>query len=197
MAKFNASENDPIELLKEDHEKVKGLFEEFEKAEEPEEKERIVKEAIMELKIHAMIEEEIFYPKVREENSGDEETEDMMDEAIEEHHAVKLLIGELEKMGPEEERYDAKFTVLAENVKHHIEEEEGEVFPDIESSEEEWQEVGQQMKDRKEELQGKYQEEGDVQSKNRRSESRHTKASSAKKSGGAKSKKRGRAKSRS
>lgn len=152
-------ESNPVEILKEDHDKVKQLFEKFEAAEESTEKEEIVKQAIMELKVHTSIEEEIFYPAAREKlAAGDEANEDLLDEALEEHHAVKLLIEELNDMSAETERYDAKFTVLAENVKHHIKEEESELFPQIEGSDNDWQEIGQKLMDRKQELQAKMQE---------------------------------------
>ncbi|HTL47853.1 MAG TPA: hemerythrin domain-containing protein [Verrucomicrobiae bacterium] len=146
------AEAKPIEMLKQDHEKVKELFERFEQTEDEDEQEEIVTQAIKELKIHAAIEEEIFYPKAREEAEGEEEQEDQLDEAIEEHHVVHLLVAELEKMSPEDERYAAKFCVLAETVKHHIEEEENEMLPELEDSEANSDAVGQEMTERKHEL---------------------------------------------
>lgn len=135
-----------IELLKQDHAKVKELFERFEKTEDDAEKGEIVREAITELKIHAAIEEEIFYPALREVAE-----EDIMDEADEEHHVVKLLIAELEEMEPGDDHFDAKFTVLAENVRHHIKEEESEIFP--KAKEAGADEMGEEMLARKQELQ--------------------------------------------
>ena len=117
---------DALQLLREDHHHVKDLFKQFEDAEDGRQKGRIVGEALTALEIHAEIEEEIFYPAVRKEADADTGE---MDEAEEEHHVVKLLIGELRKMKPGAPRYDAKFTVLAENVKHHIDEEESEMLP--------------------------------------------------------------------
>src|SRR5476651_1748178 len=93
------SEN-AIALLKNDHQKVKGLFDDFEKADSLREKKKIAAEAIMELKIHALIEEEIFYPAAR----GQVENK-LMNEADEEHHVVKLLIAELEEMDGSEDHY--------------------------------------------------------------------------------------------
>src|SRR5207237_4833742 len=121
---------DAIEMLREDHRKVKDLFEEFEKAEEDDEKGRIVHTALTALEIHATVEEEIFYPAVREQIDDD----DQMDEPLEDNHAARLLIGELQEMKPGDEHFDAKFKVLAESVKHHIEEEETEMLPKAEDA---------------------------------------------------------------
>jgi hemerythrin superfamily protein len=108
---------DAIHIIKRDHKKVKDLFDEFEKTEEPSKRRQIAKLAIEELKIHAVIEEELFYPRVRA-RVGDA----TMDEADEEHHVAKVLIAELDSMGPRASHFDAKFIVLAENVRHHIKE---------------------------------------------------------------------------
>jgi hemerythrin superfamily protein len=122
----NASDDTNIvELLRKDHEKVKMLFREFESAEETDEKQNIVRQAITELEIHASAEEQIFYPAVREDSP---DAAPNLDESFEEHHVMKFLIGELRDMSPTDERFDAKFTVLTENVKHHIKEEEAELF---------------------------------------------------------------------
>ena len=139
------------DMLREDHEKVKGLFERFENAESDEKKE-IVATTLQELQIHTALEEEIFYPAAQEALQDDSEEEDTIDEAWEEHHVVKLVMAELKKMDPDDERYDAKFTVMAENVKHHIEEEEGELFPKLEGQLDE-EDLGERMMERKEELQ--------------------------------------------
>ena len=142
----------PMEMLHEDHEKVKQLFEQFEET-EFEEKKELVTKVIQELEIHTALEEEIFYPAARqalEENSEDTET---MDEAWEEHHVVKLIIAELKKMRPNDEHYDAKFKVMSESVKHHIEDEEGELFPKLAGNLEEEEKLGERMMERKEKLQ--------------------------------------------
>jgi hypothetical protein len=139
-----------LEMLREDHQKVKDLFEEFEKAEEDDEKLRIVRTALTELKIHATLEEEIFYPAVRELMDDD----DQMDEALEEHHVAKLIMAELADMEPGDEHFDAKFKVLAESVKHHIEEEESEILPKAEEMELDHEQLGEEMSERKMELQG-------------------------------------------
>ena len=142
-----------IEMLREDHRKVKDLFEHFEGTDSGDKKE-IVDTTLRELEIHTSIEEEIFYPAARlalQELEGDE-GDDVIDEAWEEHHVVKLLAAELKKMRSSDDRYDAKFTVLAESVKHHIEEEEGELFPKLEAHID-GEELGEKMMVRKQKLQ--------------------------------------------
>jgi hemerythrin-like domain-containing protein len=116
---------DALQLLREDHKYIKELFKQFEDADDSRTKGRIVGESLTALEVHAEIEEKIFYPAVRKETDPDDGE---MDEAEEEHHVVKLLIAELRNMKPTAERYDAKFTVLSENVKHHIDEEESEML---------------------------------------------------------------------
>ncbi len=123
-----------LDPLREDHHKVKQLFEDFEAATETEEKQRIVQDAIKALQQHCYVEEKVLYPAFLP--ALDEEQ--LMREALEEHHVVHLLIAELKKLKPDDDRYDAKFTVLAENVRHHIKEEEGEMFPQVEESDLNW-----------------------------------------------------------
>jgi hemerythrin superfamily protein len=119
---------DAITLLKQDHKTVKQLFARFDKAGERanQEKREIVDKVIEELSVHAAIEEQIFYPAVREAVA---ETKDDVLESLEEHHVVKWLLSELEDLDPKAERFTAKVTVLKENVLHHAEEEETELFP--------------------------------------------------------------------
>ena len=143
-----ASASSVTDMLREDHKKVKGLFEEFEQADDAKAKHRIVETALMELEVHAKLEEELIYPAIRTEIDDDE----LMDEALEEHHVVHGLIGELKKMKPSDDRYDAKFTVLAENVKHHIKEEESDMFPKAEDCEIDWEALCSQVVKRKEQL---------------------------------------------
>ena len=138
---------DALQLLRDDHKRVKDLFKQFEDADDRRAKGAIVDKALTELEIHAEIEEEIFYPVVRRDADAEE---DMMDEADEEHHVVKILIAELRKMKPTASHYDAKFTVLAENVKHHIDEEESEMLPKAaELGAERMGALGAQMEQRK------------------------------------------------
>ena len=113
-----AAKKDAIALLKADHRKVEELFEQYESARSR--KADIAKKICMELTIHTMIEEEIFYPACRE--AGVES--DMMDEANVEHDGAKTLIAELEAGAPGDEFYDAKVKVLSEMIEHHVGEEE-------------------------------------------------------------------------
>lgn len=118
-----------IDLLKEDHRKVKGLFEKF-KAADTSSRQSIADEVLQDLEIHTKIEDSIVYPAIREAI----EEEETVDEAREEHHVVGLLIKELRKMKATEDGYRAKFTVLSELVEHHIEEEENEMLPEAEEN---------------------------------------------------------------
>jgi hemerythrin superfamily protein len=148
---------DAIALLKEDHKKVKGLFDQFEKTDDNGKKEKIVADVIKELKIHATIEEEIFYPALREvfqtEKKAEELTE-LMNEADEEHRVAKTVIEALEDLDPSDEHYCAKFTVLAENVRHHIKEEEGDIFKEAKDTDVDMKELGDRMSVCKMELMG-------------------------------------------
>jgi hemerythrin superfamily protein len=121
---------DAITLLKDDHKTVKRLFRKFEQAGDRAyaTKRKLVDKITEELSVHSAIEEQVFYPSVRH---AVEQTEDEVLEALEEHHIVKWTLSELESMDPREERFDAKVTVLIESVEHHIEEEEGEMFPRV------------------------------------------------------------------
>jgi hemerythrin-like domain-containing protein len=137
-----------IEMLREDHERVKDLFEQFEQAGDSRTKQRIVETALLELEVHAALEESLIYPVVREEI----DEEDLMDEALEEHHVAKMLIRELKRMKPSDERFDAKFSVLGESVKHHIEEEEKEMLPKAEQADIEWASLEGKVMKRREQL---------------------------------------------
>ncbi len=146
------SNEDAITLLSADHEKVKKLFKEFQDLKEEdgsaEDKSSLVTEICNELKVHAAIEEEIFYPAVRKAiDDGD-----LMDEALVEHAGAKELIAQLEDMSPDDELYDAKVTVLGEQIQHHVKEEEGEMFPKAKKAKVESEALGVQMKQRKAEL---------------------------------------------
>lgn len=136
-----------IELIKADHEKVKSLFEEFESAEEESEKERVCVSTLRELIIHDMLEEELLYPAMRKTLE-----KELLDEAAEEHHVVKFLFTELAQMKPDHDKYDARYKVMSELVKHHIEEEEGEMFPEFEKSGVDLVVLGRRIAERKEEI---------------------------------------------
>jgi hypothetical protein len=110
---------DAIAMLKADHRLVEELFEKFENTNGKATKQRLADQICLELKVHTVIEEEIFYPACRGKIEGD-----LVDEAYVEHDAAKLLINEIEAGGPEEDFYDAKVKVLQEMIEHHVEEEE-------------------------------------------------------------------------
>jgi hypothetical protein len=139
--------NPACALLKKDHDTVKELFDQFEKSEGRRARKKIVDQALTELKVHAAIEEEIFYPAVRKPVG-----KDIMNEADEEHHVAKVLIAELESMDGQEDHYDAKFMVLAENVRHHIKEEEGEMFGKVKDTAIDFEALSKEMLRRKKTL---------------------------------------------
>jgi hemerythrin superfamily protein len=142
-----------FELLKQDHQKVKDLFEEFDAAPDIVTKQHIVEQVIKELTLHSEVEEELFYPAVRE---ASEEANDLVDEAIDEHQTVRAIIEELQGIASSDAGYDEKFHELAENVVHHAEEEESEIFPAAqqgETGETDWEQLGSQMQTRKQKLQ--------------------------------------------
>jgi hypothetical protein len=143
-------QNDAIALLKADHKQVKQLFEDFEEAEESKEKESIAREAMKELRVHSVIEEEIFYPAAREALQAD--GEDTLDESEEEHRVAKTIIEELSAEEVSDEHFQAKFTVLAENIRHHIKEEESELFKEVKKTDLDLEELGSKMMERKQEL---------------------------------------------
>jgi hemerythrin superfamily protein len=161
------SEPDALALLKEDHAEVKKLFAEFEKAKKADDDDRrreLVATICESLTIHAQIEEEIFYPALRDV----EGLEDLLDEAEVEHISVKELVAELENAEPGDELYDARVKVLAEYVEHHVKEEEGEIFPKTRKSEVDLAEMGRLLAERKAELgNGKGKAERDEESPRR------------------------------
>ena len=122
---------DAIVLLKQDHKTVNTLFKEFEKTKDSAssaKKRELVDQILKELVTHAFIEETIFYPAARQLVP---ETDDHVLESVEEHHVVAWLLSELQHLSPDHETFDAKVTVLIENVRHHVEEEEQEWFPQV------------------------------------------------------------------
>ena len=150
----NPAITDAVQLLTDDHKKVKKLFKDFERIKDQdgaaEEKSALVQQICMELTIHTKVEEEIFYPVVRE--SMDEEA--LMDEADVEHAGAKALIQQLEDMKPEDDHYDAKVTVLGEYIDHHVKEEHEEMFPKAKKAKVDMIELGARIAERKAELQG-------------------------------------------
>ncbi len=140
--------NPVFDMLKKDHQKVQELFDEFETAEDARSQTRIIQEALRELEIHAKLEETLIYPAIREKIDEQE----VMDEALEEHHVAHVLINELKRMKHNDDRYEAKFTVLGESIKHHVKEEEGTMFPEAEKADINWDELAQEAMERKESL---------------------------------------------
>jgi hypothetical protein len=141
---------DATHLLMEDHREVEALFEKFEKASGDGRKEKLARQICTELKVHSMIEEEIFYPALRGKISDDD-----LDEAYVEHDGAKVLINEIEAGGPDDEFYDAKVKVLQEQIEHHVEEEEksrGNLFQQARATDVDLEALGEQMAARKAEL---------------------------------------------
>jgi hemerythrin superfamily protein len=142
---------DAIALLMADHKKVKKLFSDFDKLKEEgsdEDKAAIVDQICSELKIHTELEEEIFYPAVRKAIDDS----DLMDEALVEHAGAKDLIAQLEDASPDDDLYDAKVTVLGEQIDHHVKEEEGDMFPKAKKAKVDTEALGATMLKRKMEL---------------------------------------------
>lgn len=129
----SGSRRDGLALLRDEHREVKRMFRDFEKAGDRAHatKRRLVDEMIKSLSQHAAVEEQVLYPWVRAEISDAAPT---VLESLEEHHVVKWLLSELETCQPGDERFDAKVTVMAESVRRHVEEEEGELFPIVRAS---------------------------------------------------------------
>ena len=152
-SKRGSSANLPvaIEMLETDHRKVEMLFDQFEEMKEDageDEKRELAQRICMELKVHTQIEEELFYPWARENM----EEPDLVEEATVEHQSAKDLIAQIEGATDIDETFEAKVKVLGEYVKHHVQEEENEMFPQVESMQEELDELGQEMTARKVEL---------------------------------------------
>ena len=144
------SPKDALHLLAADHRKVEELFEKFEKASGASAKEKLVREICTELKVHAQIEEEIYYPAIR----GKVE-DDALDEAYVEHDSAKLLVNELEAAEPDEEYYDAKVLVLKELIEHHVKEEEKQadnLFQQTRAADVDREALGARLAERKAEL---------------------------------------------
>lgn len=147
--KASQASQSAVELLEQDHRQVEELFEQYDQLKaDDERKGDLVQKICLALEIHAQIEEEIFYPKAREATKDN----DLIDESLVEHATVKSLISEIEEMEVGDDLFDAKIRVLGEMVKHHIHEEEGELFPEIESAKIDLEAVGKELTERKEAL---------------------------------------------
>ncbi len=143
----------PTLLLAEDHDRFKEFFQQFEDAQSFSEKVEIFRRFAAELKVHSKLEEEIFYPEAR----AAIDDEEIFDESVQEHHVCDLLVAELENMNPTDEagekEFEAKFKVLRENVEHHMDEEELEMFPEVDESNLDAPVLLEKMMRKKEELQ--------------------------------------------
>ena len=152
------TKSDAIALLKADHRKVEDLFDKFEKARDAARKKALALEICTELCVHATIEEEIFYPACK----GTVE-DDLMSESYVEHDGAKVMIAELLGSSPDDEFYDAKMTVLSEEIKHHVKEEEkpGEgVFAQARAGGLDLEALGERLAARKQELLAKFKADG-------------------------------------
>jgi hemerythrin superfamily protein len=135
------------ELLKKQHKEVKRLFKQIQSDSNGRQRRQLLNEVARSLEGHTLIEEEIFYPAVR--GLETRKAEEMVLEAYEEHHVVKLVLAELPRVNPEDERFEAKMTVLSELVEHHADEEEKEMFKLAQKlGRDELESLGEQMKER-------------------------------------------------
>jgi hemerythrin superfamily protein len=164
-ARSKTDQQNAIDMLLEDHKKVQKLFKDFEKLdrEDTEACQEVVSTACTELKVHSMIEKELFYPAVRDQVEK-EEDEDILNEAEVEHQTVDQLVETLEGMDPGDAMYAAHFTVLSEYVKHHVQEEEKEMFPRVKKMKSlDLDALGEEMKSRKQELMAEFGGEEDAE----------------------------------
>jgi hemerythrin superfamily protein len=146
--KAGAPPRDAIALLESDHREVDGYFDQYEKLKDDAAKKKLADKICLALKVHTQIEEEIFYPPARQK-TGDG---DLLDEAVVEHMGAKNLIAEIESMRPGQNLYDAKVKVLGEQVRHHVKEEEEELFPEVRKTKLDLAAVGAKLAARKKAL---------------------------------------------
>lgn len=147
LMESQSAPSDAIALLEKDHREVEAMFKEFENLESNPEKAKLAAKICLALTVHTTIEEEILYPPAHKKIEHD-----LVDEAIVEHNGAKQLIAEIEAMKPSEHLYDAKVKVLSEYIKHHVKEEQDEMFPQLRSSGIDLQKLGGQLMLRKVEL---------------------------------------------
>ena len=140
------------QLLRQDHKKVEALFNKFEQGKTINAKRAVAEQAMNELVVHAQVEEEFFYPAVKKAIDSSE----LVDEAKKEHQAAKSLISQLKRAKGKDDgdgnEFESMFSELMQAIKHHVEEEEGEMFPQVEDSELNLEALGAQMSKRKQEL---------------------------------------------
>ena len=149
---------DALALLKQDHRDVEEMFDDFEEAKSGDKKAALAQKICQALTVHAQLEEELFYPALRDAAS---DAADALDEAEVEHTSCKQLIADIESMSSDDELFDAKVTVLGEYVRHHVKEEEGEIFKKAKASDIDLKELGAQMAARKTELMEEEDADGD------------------------------------
>ena len=142
--------SDALALLTRDHDEVKRMFKEYEglKDRSSAARQALAAQICNALTVHTQVEEELFYPAVRDALDDD----DLMDEADVEHEAAKNLIAEIEEMNPDESHYDAKVKVLGEEIEHHVKEEEEKMFPKVRKTRLDLRALGVEMAERKAEL---------------------------------------------
>ena len=163
-----------LDLLKRDHQEVDKLFKQYEELKDgadDSEKENLVSQICDALSVHAQIEEAIFYPAARQA-LPEEEGQDLLNEAAVEHQTLKDIIARLEAAPPSDPLYDAGVKVLSEYTKHHVREEEDELFPKLKSSEMDLEAIGQQLAERKQQLEGRMQRDSQNGNRGRRSSGR-------------------------
>ena len=148
----HAQPDDAIAMLKEDHRRVRDLFQEYAAATDPRTKRELAEEACTELETHAQLEENVFYPTV---NEGTDEGPELVKASLAEHQTMKQLMQELRGMAYDTDEFDTKFQELIRNVEHHVEEEEAEMFPLAEEElAADLDEMSEEMQELKADLQG-------------------------------------------
>jgi hemerythrin superfamily protein len=149
----NEARTQVLQELKDDHKRVKKAYKDFQKLDPEEQRdecEALVQQVLQELTLHAELEEELLYPAAREVVRE----ESLIDEAEVEHESMKILIEQLQGMDPDDEKYAARFTVLCEYTLHHVKEEEGEMFPELDRARLDWESIAAEMTERRQALMG-------------------------------------------
>ena len=144
----SGAQRDAIALLRADHQEVQNLFDKFEKTRSDDRKAALAEQICNELTVHAQIEEEIFYPAAREAVRD----KDLLDEATVEHQSAKDLIAQIESSKPGDELFDAKVKVLGEYIRHHVKEEQNELFPQVRKTKLDLKALGERLMARKQQL---------------------------------------------
>ena len=158
--KSAARAQDALAFLRADHDAVIAMFKKFEKSNDDQQKQELADRICKELTAHTQIEEEIFYPAIRDAHPV-KDSDDILDEADVEHDGAKKLIEEIQSSSVGEDKFDAMITVLSEYIKHHVKEEYDSIFPAAKKAKIDLQAMGEQLASRKQELMG---EEADSES---------------------------------